>query len=95
MKNPIDQIIAKVQADQLNYEILGLYAGRNLVTTSTLKTIDMVEIRFLLKNITTGEKTETPLFAAEKSEMIKFATRLLEVANAVRTSDTGDNRTIN
>ncbi len=95
MKNLIDQIAAKAQADQLNYEILGVYAGRNLITTSTLQSIDMVEIRFLLKNLTTGEKTETPFFLAQKDEMIKFANRILEAATATRTTDGTDNRTIN
>lgn len=95
MKNIIDAAAKAVIQDQLNFEILGVHAGRNLVTTSTLKSIDMVEIRFLLRNITTGEKTETPFFAAQKDEMIKFANRILEVANATRTTDGTDNRTIN
>lgn len=95
MKKLVDQIASKVQSDQLNYEILGICAGRNLVTTSTLKTIDMVEIRLILKNLTSGEKTETPFFAAQKDEMIKFATRILDVANAPRAADGVDNRTIN
>lgn len=91
MKNLIDQIAAKAQADQLNYEILGVKPGRNLVTTSTLKTIDMVEIRFLLKNLTTGEQTETPIFAAEKNEMIKIANAIIAAAK----QELVDNRTIN
>ena len=93
MKNIIDAVATAVINDQLNFEILGVKPGRNLVTTSTLKTIDMVEIRFLLRNLTTGEQTETPIFAAEKGEMIKIANAILECAKLEL--DPADNRTIN
>lgn len=91
MKNIIDAVATAVAKDQLNFEILGVKPGRNLVTTSTLKTIDMVEIRFLLKNLTTDEQTETPIFAAEKNEMIKIANAILAAAK----QELADNRTIN
>lgn len=82
MKNLFDNPTTKdADDDNVNYEIVAQKVRRNTATTSTLKTVHLVEIRYRLRNIKTNEITITPWICAERTEMMKFATTVISEAN--------------
>ena len=81
MNDFINAVASAIEDDNVNYEIIAQKTRRNTATTSTLKTVHLVEIRYQLRNIKTNEITITPWICAERTVMMKFASTALGEAN--------------